>query len=130
MDYKLLLISNDDQRLILHFINFILKLILSIMMTKKTAFTTQELLKFNDEDFKRYIFFLQDILKEKLDYGESIDEILDKEDPFETLEPFLSEEVYPILVLAMINNIRTETVMQALTEGFNKGRDDYNSKQK
>ena len=130
MDYKLLLISNDDQRLILHFINFILKLILSIIMTKKTAFTTQELLKFNDEDFKRYIFLLQDILKEKLDSGASIDEILDKEDPFETLEPFLSEEVYPILVLAMINNIRTETVMQALTEGFNKGRDDYNSKQK
>ncbi len=130
MDYKLLLISNGDQRLILHFINFILKLILSIIMTKKTAFTTQELLKFNDEDFKRYIFLLQDILKEKLDSGESIDEILDKEDPFETLEPFLSEEVYPILVLAMINNIRTETVMQALTEGFNKGRDDYNSKQK
>lgn len=130
MDYKLLLISNGDQRLILHFINFILKLILSIIMTKKTAFTTQELLKFNDEDFKRYIFLLQDILKEKLDHGESIDEILDKEDPFETLEPFLSEEVYPILVLAMINNIRTETVMQALTEGFNKGRDDYNSKQK
>lgn len=130
MDYKLLLISNDDQRLILHFINFILKLILSIMMTKKTALTTQELLKFNNEDFKRYIFLLQDILKEKLDSGASIDEILDKEDPFETLEPFLSEEVYPILVLAMINNIRTETVMQALTEGFNKGRDDYNSKQK
>lgn len=130
MDYKLLLISNGDQRLILHFINFILKLILSIIMTKKTAFTTQELLKFNDEDFKRYIFLLQDLLKEKLDSGESIDEILDKEDPFETLEPFLSEEVYPILVLAMINNIRTETVMQALTEGFNKGRDDYNSKQK
>ena len=130
MDYKLLLISNGDQRLILHFINFILKLILSIMMIKKTALTTQELLKFNNEDFKRYIFLLQDILKEKLDSGESIDEILDKEDPFETLEPFLSEEVYPILVLAMINNIRTETVMQALTEGFNKGRDDYNSKQK
>ncbi len=130
MDYKLLLISNGDQRLILHFINFILKLILSIMMTKKTALTTQELLKFNNEDFKRYIFLLQDILKEKLDHGESIDEILDKEDPFETLEPFLSEEVYPILVLAMINNIRTETVMQALIEGFNKGRDDYNSKQK
>ena len=100
------------------------------MMTKKTALTTQEVLKFNNEDFKRYIFLLQDILKEKLDSGVSIDEILDKEDPFETLEPFLSEEVYPILVLAMINNIRTETVMQALTEGFNKGRDDYNSKQK
>ena len=56
---------------------------------------------------------------------ESYDEILDKEDPFESLEPILPEEVYPVLVLAMINNIRSETVMEALIEGFNKGRDNY-----
>ena len=62
---------------------------------------------------------------EKLKTGETIDEILDKEDPFESLEPILPEEVYPVLVLAMINNIRSETVMEALIEGFNKGRDNY-----
>ena len=56
-------------------------------------------------------------LKEPL----SIDEILDIEDPFESLEPILPEEVYPIMVLAMINNIRSDTVMDALTEGFQKG---------
>ena len=49
------------------------------------------------------------------------DQILDIEDPFESLEPILPEEVYPIMVLAMINNIRSDTVMDALTEGFYKG---------
>ena len=47
------------------------------------------------------------------------------EDPFESLEPILPEEVYPIMVLAMINNIRSDTVMDALTEGFNKGVKKY-----
>jgi len=28
----------------------------------------------------------------------------------------------------MINNIRSDTVMEALTEGFNKGIDDYKKK--
>lgn len=122
---KLLLIPNDEQRLIDHFKSFILKLILSVMITNKTYFTPEELIKFSDDDFKSYIFLLQDNLQKKLKTGETIDEILDKEDPFESLEPLLPEEVYPVLVLAMINNIRSETVMEALIEGFNKGRDNY-----
>jgi hypothetical protein len=44
---------------------------------------------------KYYIFLLQDNLQEKLKSGLTIDEILDIEDPFESLEPFLPEEVYP-----------------------------------
>ena len=95
------------------------------MITNKTYFTPEELIKFSDDDFKSYIFLLQDNLQKKLNSGETIDEILDKEDPFESLEPLLPEEVYPVLVLAMINNIRSETVMEALIEGFNKGRDNY-----
>ena len=122
---KLLLIPNDEQRLIHHFKSFFLKLILSVMITNKTYFTPEELIKFSDDDFKSYIFLLQDNLQKKLKTGETIDEILDKEDPFESLEPILPEEVYPVLVLAMINNIRSETVMEALIEGFNKGRDNY-----
>lgn len=122
---KLLLIPNDEQRLIHHFKSFFLKLILSVVITNKTYFTPEELIKFSDDDFKSYIFLLQDNLQKKLKTGETIDEILDKEDPFESLEPILPEEVYPVLVLAMINNIRSETVMEALIEGFNKGRDNY-----
>ena len=83
-------------------------------MTKNLKPSSQEILKFNNEDFKNYIFLLQDNLQEKLKSGLTIDEILDIEDPFESLEPFLPEEVYPIMVLAMINNIRSDTVLDAL----------------
>ena len=97
-------------------------------MTKNLKPSSQEILKFNSEDFKNYIFLLQDNLQEKLKSGLTIDEILDIEDPFESLEPFLPEEVYPIMVLAMINNIRSDTVLDALTEGFNNKINDYKKK--
>mgnify|MGYP001426454807 FL=1 len=97
-------------------------------MTKNLKPSSQEILKFNNEDFKNYIFLLQDNLQEKLKSGLTIDEILDIEDPFESLEPFLPEEVYPIMVLAMINNIRSDTVLDALTEGFNNKIKDYKKK--
>ena len=97
-------------------------------MTKNLKPSSQEILKFNNEDFKNYIFLLQDNLQEKLKSGLTIDEILDIEDPFESLEPFLPEEVYPIMVLAMINNIRSDTVLEALTEGFNNKINDYKNK--
>ena len=97
-------------------------------MIKNLKPSSQEILKFNNEDFKNYIFLLQDNLQEKLKSGLTIDEILDIEDPFESLEPFLPEEVYPIMVLAMINNIRSDTVLDALTEGFNNKINDYKKK--
>ena len=97
-------------------------------MTKNLKPSSQEILKFNNEDFKNYIFLLQDNHQEKLKSGLTIDEILDIEDPFESLEPFLPEEVYPIMVLAMINNIRSNTVIEALTEGFNNKINDYKKK--
>ena len=97
-------------------------------MTKNLKPSSQEILKFNNEDFKNYIFLLQDNLQEKLKSGLTIDEILDIEDPFESLEPFLPEEVYPIMVLAMINNIRSDTVLDALTEGFNNKINDDKKK--
>jgi hypothetical protein len=50
-----------------------------------------------------------------------MDDILDKEDPFEALEPILPQEIYPILVLAIINNIQTDTVMDAVLDGVEKG---------
>ena len=97
-------------------------------MTKNLKPSSREILKFNNEDFKNYIFLLQDNLQEKLKSGLTIDEILDIEDPFESLEPFLPEEVYPIMVLAMINNIRSDTVLDALTEGFNNKINDHKKK--
>ena len=94
-------------------------------MTKISNTTTDDLLTFTQEEIKTYIQTLQHELQTKLKSGQSMDDILDKEDPFEALEPILPQEVYPILVLAMINDIRSDTVMEAVLEGLEKGMQLY-----
>ena len=97
-------------------------------MTKISNTTTDDLLTFTQEEIKTYIQTLQHELQTKLKSGQSMDDILDKEDPFEALEPILPQEVYPILVLAMINDIRSDTVMEAVLEGLEKGMQLYKMK--
>ena len=94
-------------------------------MTKESIPKTNDLISFSNEEIKAYIYKLQDNLQSKLNMGLSIDDILDKEDPFEALEPILPQEVYPILVLAMINNIRSNTVMDAILTGLLRGIETY-----
>jgi hypothetical protein len=94
-------------------------------MTKESIPHTNDLISFSNEEIKAYIYKLQDDLQSKLNMGLSIDDILDKEDPFEALEPILPQEVYPILVLAMINNIRSDTVMDAILTGLIRGIKTY-----
>ena len=94
-------------------------------MTKISNTTTDDLLTFTQEEIKTYIQTRQHELQAKLKSGQSMDDILDKEDPFEALEPILPQEVYPILVLAMINDIHSDTVMEAVLEGLEKGMQLY-----
>lgn len=96
-------------------------------MLKESIPNTNDLISFSNEKMRTYIHNLQDDLQSKLSTGLSIDDILDKEDPFEALEPILPQEVYPILVLAMINNIRTDTVMDAILTGLIRGKETYQS---
>jgi len=97
------------------------------MATKSNA-TTEDIIRFSRAETKNYIYSLQSSLQDQLNSGKSIDEILDEEDPFEALEPLLPQEVYPILVLAMINNIRTDTIMDAVLEGLEKGIEQYRNR--
>ena len=97
-------------------------------MSKNTNPTTEELLSFSSSETKSYIFSLQEILQKKLKSGLTMDDILDEEDTFDALEPLLPQEVYPILVLAMINNIRSNTVIEAILEGLERGIEEYRNR--
>ena len=97
-------------------------------MSKNTSPTTEELLSFSRSETKAYIFSLQESLQKKLNSGLTMDGILDEEDPFDALEPLLPQEVYPILVLAMINNIRSNTVIEAILEGLERGIEEYRNR--
>ena len=91
-------------------------------MKNYLKFSTNDILELSDNDFTVYFKLIQKDLQKKLNSGKTIDELLDEEDPFEALEPILPEEIYPIVVLAMINNIQTENVMSAILEGFQKAK--------
>ena len=97
-------------------------------MSKNTNPTTEELLSFSTSETKSYIFSLQESVQKKLKSGLTMDDILDEEDPFDALEPLLPQEVYPILVLAMINNIRSNTVIEAILEGLQRGIEEYRNR--
>ncbi|HIB27263.1 MAG TPA: hypothetical protein EYO27_01275 [Candidatus Marinimicrobia bacterium] len=97
-------------------------------MSKNTSPTTEELLSFSRSETKAYIFSLQESLQKKLNSGLTMDDILDEEDPFDALELLLPQEVYPILVLAMINNIRSNTVIEAILEGLERGIEEYRNR--
>ena len=90
-------------------------------MKNYLKFSTNDILELSDNDFTVYFKLIQKDLQKKLK-SKTIDELHDEEDPFEALEPILPEEIYPIVVLAMINNIQTKNVMSAILEGFQKAK--------
>lgn len=65
-------------------------------------------------------------LKQRLENGEDIDTILDEENPFSIFEPFLKPVEYPILIITMINNFQSETIMDTILDALAKGIEKYN----
>ena len=64
-------------------------------------------------------------LKQRLENGEDIDTILDEENPFSIFEPFLKPVEYPILI-TMVNNFQSETIMDTILDALTKGIEKYN----
>ena len=91
---------------------------------------TEDLIHFSNKELISYIYTIQEELQKKLNSGSSIDDIIDNEDPFEALEPILPQEVYPILVLNIINDIQSDTIMEAIIEGLQKGIKEFKDKNK
>ena len=91
---------------------------------------TEALIHLSNKELISYIYTIQEELQNKLNSGMSIDDIIDNEDPFEALEPILPQEVYPILVLNIINDIRSDTIMEAIIEGLQKGIKEFKAKNK
>jgi hypothetical protein len=89
---------------------------------------TEQLIGRTREELKQFLRELQAALQEEFASGRTIDEILDREDPFAVLEPLLQPEEYPIFVLAMINNIQSDVVMDTLLDALEKGLQKYRTK--
>ncbi len=66
-------------------------------------------------------------LKQRLDAGEDIDIILDNENPFAIFERFMEPVEFPILVITMVNNFQSDTIMDTILDALEKGIESYNS---
>ena len=91
---------------------------------------TEDLIHLSNKELISYIYTIQEELQNKLNSGLSIDDIIDNEDPFEALEPILPQYVYAILVLNIINDIQSDTIMEAIIEGLQKGIKELKAKNK
>lgn len=87
--------------------------------------TQEDLLLKNRHELKELILSESRALKQRLDNGEDIDSILDKDDPFVMFEPFMSPTEYSILVIAMINNFQSEIILNTILDALEKGIQAY-----
>ena len=65
-------------------------------------------------------------LKLRLDNGEEIDTILDEESPFEAFEPLMDPNEFPILVITMVNNFQSDTIIDTILDSLEKGIKNFN----
>ena len=63
---------------------------------------------------------------QRLENGEDIDTILDEDNPFSIFEPFLEPVEFPILVITMINNFQSDTIIDTILDALEKGIKLYN----
>ena len=70
--------------------------------------------KNNKNDVKNKIFSLMDKVHLILGGGLSVDEFLDQTSLFNEWEKIISEKEYPIFVMAVLNNIRKESIINTI----------------
>ena len=72
----------------------------------------------NKNYVKNKIFSLMDEVHIILGTGLSVDEFLDQTNLFDDWEKIIPEKEYPIFVMAVLNNIRKESILNTITESF------------
>lgn len=89
----------------------------------------------NNKNKIRYkVFILMDEVQLTLKEGVSIDDFLDETDLFSAWEEMIPEREYPIFIMAVLNNIRkesiTDTILDSLTLENQKKKSNSPSKKK
>ena len=68
---------------------------------------------FDKNKLKAEIFLLMDLVKKALEVS-SIDDFLDTTDIFDKWEEILPEKEYPIFIMAVLNNIRKDSIIDTI----------------
>ena len=66
------------------------------------------------KDLKTEIFSLMDKVRFQLEANPNVDDFLDRTDIFDNWESLLPEKEYPIFVMAVLNNIRRDSIIETI----------------
>tara|TARA_Y100001968_G_scaffold279755_1_gene275876 strand:+ start:71 stop:331 length:261 start_codon:yes stop_codon:yes gene_type:complete len=76
------------------------------------------LLQMTKNELKNHIFNLQNIVQEKLSTGIDIDDFLDETDIFNEFENIIPDEEFPIFVIAILNNYKSDIIIDKLVDSI------------
>ena len=72
------------------------------------------LLNLSKSEIKKYLYDLQDYVKNELDSGKNMDLFLDETDIFDDFEKVLPDEEYPIFVITILNGFKSNDLINKL----------------
>ena len=80
----------------------------------------------NRDELRNLIQDLSLELQKRMEGGEDIDTIIDEDNPFSIFEPFMEPVEFPILIITMVNNFQSLTIMNTILDALEKGIEKYN----
>jgi hypothetical protein len=72
----------------------------------------------NRKEMRSYIFEIQDTVKSYLNNGGSVDSFIDETNLIDDFESVLPDEEYPIFVITVLNDIKSDSVIDKLLDSI------------
>ena len=72
----------------------------------------------NRKELRSYIFEIQDTVKSYLNNGGNVDSFIDETNLIDDFESVLPDEEYPIFVITVLNDIKSESVIDKLLDSI------------
>ena len=76
------------------------------------------LLQMSKDELKSYILEIQNFVKQELSTGIEIDDFLDKTSIFDEFEDIIPDEEFPIFVIAILNNYKSDIIIDKLVDSI------------
>ena len=76
------------------------------------------LLKMSELELKNYILDIQSFVQNELSKGIDIDDFLDETDVFDQFEDIIPDEEFPIFVIAILNNYKSDVIIDKLVDSI------------
>ena len=74
------------------------------------------ILKLDRLEIKNHIFDLQEKVKEYMSKNDNVDDFLDETNIFDGFEKILSDQEFGILVLTVLNNFKSEVILNDILD--------------